>query len=118
MKSFLFIQILVILFGCALNAKAARLKDIANIRGVRSNQLVGYGIVVGLNGSGDSKSEYTNKKANFPIKWSALESLQFRRFNTKSDVWSFGIVLWETFSFGKSPYPCKRTSLFSRKHFI
>lgn len=61
MKSFLFIQILVIVFACALNAKAARLKDIANIRGVRANQLVGYGVVVGLNGSGDSKSEFTNK---------------------------------------------------------
>lgn len=42
-------------------AQAARLKDIANIRGVRSNQLVGYGVVVGLNGTGDSKSEFTNK---------------------------------------------------------
>lgn len=41
--------------------EAARLKDIANIRGVRSNQLVGYGVVVGLNGTGDSKSEFTNK---------------------------------------------------------
>lgn len=41
--------------------EAARLKDIASIRGVRSNQLVGYGIVVGLSGTGDSKSEYTNK---------------------------------------------------------
>jgi flagellar P-ring protein precursor FlgI len=61
MKIFLLIQILVILFACALNAQAARLKDIANIRGVRSNQLVGYGLVVGLNGTGDSKTEYTNK---------------------------------------------------------
>jgi len=61
MKRFLVLQIIVIVFGCALNAKAARLKDIANIRGVRTNQLVGYGIVVGLNGTGDSKSEYTNK---------------------------------------------------------
>ncbi len=43
------------------SAEAARLKDIANIRGVRSNQLVGYGVVVGLNGTGDSKSEFTNK---------------------------------------------------------
>ncbi len=40
---------------------AARLKDIANIRGVRPNQLVGYGIVVGLGGTGDSKAEYTSK---------------------------------------------------------
>ena len=45
----------------ALEASAARLKDIANVRGVRSNQLVGYGVVVGLAGTGDSKSEFTNK---------------------------------------------------------
>lgn len=42
-------------------ASAARLKDIANVRGVRTNQLVGYGVVVGLAGTGDSKSEFTNK---------------------------------------------------------
>lgn len=40
---------------------AARLKDISSIRGVRENQLIGYGIVVGLKGSGDGKSEFTNK---------------------------------------------------------
>jgi flagellar P-ring protein FlgI len=48
-------------FLFTLETEAARLKDIANIRGVRSNQLVGYGVVVGLNGTGDSKSEFTNK---------------------------------------------------------
>ncbi|MGZ3722861.1 MAG: flagellar basal body P-ring protein FlgI [Bdellovibrionales bacterium] len=47
--------------GSSVTANAARLKDIANIRGVRGNQLVGYGVVVGLNGTGDSKSEFTNK---------------------------------------------------------
>jgi flagellar P-ring protein precursor FlgI len=51
---------LVILF-IALPSWAARLKDVANIRGVRGNQLVGYGVVVGLNATGDSKSEFTNK---------------------------------------------------------
>lgn len=39
----------------------ARLKDIASIRGVRENQLIGYGIVVGLKGTGDGKSEFTGK---------------------------------------------------------
>jgi flagellar P-ring protein FlgI len=42
-------------------ASAARLKDIASIRGVRENQLIGYGIVVGLKGTGDGKSEFTSK---------------------------------------------------------
>jgi flagellar P-ring protein FlgI len=53
------ILLLVALIG--MQAQGARLKDIANIRGVRANQLVGYGVVVGLNGSGDSKAEFTGK---------------------------------------------------------
>lgn len=56
MRNLLFLAIFV-----AIEAQAARLKDISSIRGVRSNQLVGYGVVVGLNGTGDSKSEFTNK---------------------------------------------------------
>jgi flagellar P-ring protein FlgI len=44
-----------------LSAEAARLKDVASIRGVRENQLIGYGIVVGLKGTGDGKSEFTTK---------------------------------------------------------
>lgn len=38
---------------------AARIKDIANIKGVRSNQLVGYGLVIGLNGTGDKDAQIT-----------------------------------------------------------
>jgi flagellar P-ring protein precursor FlgI len=45
----------------SLNLEASRLKDIANIRGVRENQLIGYGLIVGLQGTGDSKSEFTSK---------------------------------------------------------
>ena len=37
-------------------AKAERIKDIASLQGVRDNQLLGYGLVVGLNGSGDKVS--------------------------------------------------------------
>lgn len=60
MKAFVAVQIFLVVFALALSAKAARLKDIANIRGVRTNQLVGYGLVVGLNGTGDSKTEFTS----------------------------------------------------------
>lgn len=42
------------------NASAARLKDIADIEGVRGNQLYGYGVVIGLNGTGDGKITFTN----------------------------------------------------------
>lgn len=53
--------ILAILCGFTLQTPAARLKDIASIRGVRENQLIGYGLVVGLKGTGDGKSEATSK---------------------------------------------------------
>ncbi|HVK62479.1 MAG TPA: flagellar basal body P-ring protein FlgI [Bdellovibrionales bacterium] len=61
LKMFLLLQAALIVMACALSANAARVKDIANVRGVRDNQLIGYGIVVGLKGTGDSKSEFTNK---------------------------------------------------------
>ena len=48
------------LLSLAISAFAAQIKDIANVVGVRENQLIGYGLVVGLNGSGDgSSSEFT-----------------------------------------------------------
>lgn len=49
----------ITLLGTA--SQAARLKDIASIRGVRENQLIGYGLVIGLKGTGDSNAEFTGK---------------------------------------------------------
>lgn len=60
MRAFIALQVIIIIVAMALNAHAERIKDIANVRGVRSNQLVGYGLVVGLSGTGDSKLNFTN----------------------------------------------------------
>ena len=39
-----------------------------------------------------------------PVRWTAPEAILFRKFNMASDVWSYGILMWEVMSFGKPPY--------------
>ncbi len=57
-----FVLLSVILTIFISHAHAVRIKDITDIEGVRKNQLVGYGLVVGLNGTGDgNKSEFTTQ---------------------------------------------------------
>lgn len=44
----------------------------------------------------------------WPLKWYAPECLNYHKFSSKSDVWSFGITMWEAFSYGGKPYKVKQ----------
>ena len=45
-----------------------------------------------------------NQKGLMPWRWMSIETLEQKLFTTASDVWSFGIVMWEIFTFGMIPY--------------
>ena len=39
-----------------------------------------------------------------PVRWTAPEAIAYRKFTTSSDVWSFGVVIWEVLAYGERPY--------------
>ncbi|KAJ7418612.1 Ephrin type-A receptor 1 [Pitangus sulphuratus] len=52
----------------------------------------------------DAEGTYETKGGKIPIRWTAPEAIAHRIFTPASDVWSFGIVMWEVLSFGDKPY--------------
>ncbi|XP_034738883.1 tyrosine-protein kinase ITK/TSK isoform X1 [Etheostoma cragini] len=49
--------------------------------------------------------QYTSSQCSkFPVKWSAPEVIKYCKFSSKSDVWSFGVLMWEVYSEGRLPY--------------
>ncbi|XP_068094047.1 tyrosine-protein kinase SYK isoform X2 [Hyperolius riggenbachi] len=60
----------------------------------------------GLSKAIQSDENYYKAKScgKWPIKWYAPECINYLKFSSKSDVWSFGVLMWEAFSYGQKPY--------------
>lgn len=52
-----------------------------------------------------SKIYERKSEGRLPIRWMATESLYDNIFSVKSDIWSFGILMWEIVTLGSTPYP-------------
>uniref|UniRef100_A0A8C6TFV3 Tyrosine-protein kinase n=1 Tax=Neogobius melanostomus TaxID=47308 RepID=A0A8C6TFV3_9GOBI len=54
---------------------------------------------------GDDQNYYLAKAhGKWPVKWYAPECINYFKFSSKSDVWSFGVLMWEAYSYGQKPY--------------
>ncbi|KAG5833622.1 hypothetical protein ANANG_G00277840 [Anguilla anguilla] len=51
-----------------------------------------------------NEKEYNADGGKMPIKWMALECIHYRKFTHQSDVWSYGVTVWELMTFGGKPY--------------
>ena len=58
----------------------------------------------GLSREVEEQSYYKASKGKLPIKWMAPESINFRRFTAASDVWMFGVCMWEILMRGIKPF--------------
>ncbi|XP_061380545.1 focal adhesion kinase 1 isoform X2 [Danaus plexippus] len=58
----------------------------------------------GLSKMVEDKSYYKASRGKLPIKWMAPESINFRRFTSASDVWMFGVCMWEILMLGVKPF--------------
>uniref|UniRef100_A0AAR2JS42 Tyrosine-protein kinase n=1 Tax=Pygocentrus nattereri TaxID=42514 RepID=A0AAR2JS42_PYGNA len=76
------------------------------------NCLVSETLVVKVSDFGMTRfvldDQYTSSEGTkFSVKWSAPEVVKYKKFSSKSDVWSFGVLMWEVYSEGRMPYECR-----------
>lgn len=68
-------------------------------------KIADFGLSRGVRSEGSSiEPEYTTNGGKIPVRWTAPEAITHRKFTPSSDVWSFGVVIWEVCSFGERPY--------------
>lgn len=74
------------------------------------NCLVSENRVVKISDFGLSRDVYSSdyyrmqSRALLPVRWMPAESIMYGKFSVESDIWSFGVLLWEIFSLGVQPY--------------
>lgn len=74
------------------------------------NCLVGENLTVKISDFGLSRDIYSSDyyrvqtKSLLPVRWMPSESILYGKFTAESDVWSYGVVLWEIYSYGLQPY--------------
>ncbi|XP_012268401.1 tyrosine-protein kinase Fer isoform X3 [Athalia rosae] len=88
---------------CYLESKYCIHRDLA-----ARNCLVGYESIVKISDFGMSREEeeyiVSDGMKQIPIKWTAPEALNFGKYTSLCDVWSYGVLIWEIFSKGGTPY--------------
>ena len=64
-------------------------------------QIIDFGLSRDL----EDENYYVSRKgAMIPVKWTAPEALNYRKYSTASDVWSYGCLMYEIWSLGHKPY--------------
>lgn len=55
----------------------------------------------------DEESYYKTKGGQIPVKWTAPEAVFYKKYSTASDVWSYGMLMYEIWSVGHKPFEFK-----------